>query len=361
MLRISATRRRLRLPSFRQKAYYRLVGSPVRISGSNDDLSHETLSTQVNAVTKEAMKVHALSGYVSTLFLCQYPEREGANTFVLDCGTPIDSNRVAYFLGNHNLPHSAKPGDGTDDVSQAALKRLIKLAVATHAHPDHGGAARVYAAKGIDVAAPRYINRYYSGIGGYAQLVAERFLMAAFAFMLGRTRIERLNITGRVPVSKHIPRLEDGRHLPHGFDDWQSVAIHGHTGHMVGLFHAASGVFYAADLIIKHKSRFLGPMPIDMPEEYLATIERLRTLPVRWLLLAHGGITDIDDIAGGWNYVLDQAAAHCRSDLYSPMMQLLRPLARLGPEPKLYKRETERPREAIVVSDLEPVPVCHLK
>jgi hypothetical protein len=91
-------------------------------------------------------------------------------------------------------------------------------------------------------------------------------------------------------------------------------------------------------------------MPIDMPEEYLATIERLRTLPVRWLLLAHGGITDTDDIAGGWN-----------TSSTKPRLTAGAPLARLGPEPKLYNRETERPHEAIVVSDLEPVPVCHLK
>mmetsp|Transcript_24223 Transcript_24223/g.74986 ORF Transcript_24223/g.74986 Transcript_24223/m.74986 type:complete len:386 (-) Transcript_24223:56-1213(-) len=385
MLRVTSLHRLPRIPSFRQRHNYKLVGPPLRVAGDNDALSHEVLTTKTNAVTGEPMRIYALSGYVSCLYLCHYPERPGPNVVALDCGTPVDATRIAHFLRHfrdndrrpiHGLgssPDTAVDGVGSEgDV----LAKSLALAVATHAHPDHCGAARVYRRQhGVPIAAPARLERYYAGWWGAAQLMSERFLLSAFAYMLGRHRIERpmmsrtdmcleppqVTTAGGALVDAY-PRLQDGSPLPLGFHDWTAIACHGHTGHMVGLYHSAARIFYGADLIIaRGKGRFAGPLPIDLPEEYLHTVERLRKLPVRWLLCAHGGIVDLDDVAGGWDYVLDEVAEHARTGALAPALRRVSLVSCLSTEPQVYDPRTERPRGPPRVEDLEPVPAYHLK
>ena len=319
-----------RLPSFRQASNFRLAGSPLRVGGDNDDVSFEILSTKSNAVTGEPMRIYALSGYVSCLYLCHYPERQGDGPSVvaLDCGTPTDADRIACFLRDY------RDGDGKPVFDQGSasaaggppsgvLGANLGLAVATHVHPDHCGAARRYArGSGVPIAAAANMERYYDGPWGYAQMVSERFLVSIFAYMLGRTRIERPDISRDLALDPpktlegvdRYPRLKDGSRLPLGFHDWTAVACHGHTGHMVGLYHPAARIFYCADLIIaRGRGRFQGPLPIDLLEEYLFSIELLRGLKVSWLLCAHGGIVNVEDFAGGWDWVLDEVAEYART------------------------------------------------
>jgi glyoxylase-like metal-dependent hydrolase (beta-lactamase superfamily II) len=385
MRRTSTAHLRVFLPPFGAAAKnvtYQLKGSPIRIGGRNEVITHELLSTKSNAVTNEPMKIHALSGYVSVLYACEYPERPSPNCMLLDCGTWTDADRIAHYLAKSvpvvsataddiPLPTSdpTTPAPSEPSSSEAAprsdtnevLSARVLLAVATHAHPDHCGAAPRYAAYGIGVGAPKNIDRYYAGWRGTAQLWSERLMLSLFAYMLGRQTCEWPMMTGKCPATPTLPSLSDGASLPCGFDDWTSIACHGHTGHMIGLFHGASGIFYAADFVICHKRRFMGPMPTDMPEEYLVTIERLRGLPVRWLLLAHGGIVDMNDLAGGWQFVLDAAAAHCRAENVAPAVRLVRPIACLSGEPAAYNPAEDRVRGPLKLEKLDPVAVMHLK
>jgi glyoxylase-like metal-dependent hydrolase (beta-lactamase superfamily II) len=75
-------------------------------------------------------------------------------------------------------------------------------------------------------------------------------------------------------------------------EEWRCVPVPGHTDHMVALWHAPSRTLYAADALLHlpHQPQALQPpVTIDFEALYAASVERLARLPVRHLLLAHGG------------------------------------------------------------------------
>jgi glyoxylase-like metal-dependent hydrolase (beta-lactamase superfamily II) len=290
MLRGTATRRRL--PSLlRDPPPYRFAGAPLRLGGDNRRLSADRL------VGGGGMTVHALSGYMSVLYVVEYAAAADRKLLLLDGGVATDHERAMWFA-EHALGRRGAAAD------------RFGLVVCTHAHPDHCGSAVNWAAGGVPIAAPQGIDEYSRGARGAVQTAIENVLASYVAHRIGRSLEGRLS-TGKVPNPRNDRRLADGDALP-GFADWAAVRVPGHTSHMVALYHAATHTLYAADLLIQLKRGFVPPIPVDIPFAYLDTLRRLRELRVRWLLLPHGGVFDTEEF-GGWQAVLSQAAAHVAS------------------------------------------------
>eukprot|EP00756_Hemistasia_phaeocysticola_P063112 Hpha_TRINITY_DN6594_c0_g2::TRINITY_DN6594_c0_g2_i1::g.45904::m.45904 len=277
-------------------APFTFIGGPLRIGGENHRLSGERLVARLPSHSGGGpMTIHLLSGYISVQYIVDYGAERPL--LLLDSGTLADVTPVRFFA-EHVLKR------------QSGKANPFGLVVATHAHPDHSGGAPHHAAKGIPIAAPRGIDGYWAGLGGWLQLRLENFLANFVAHRLGRC-IEWPLSRGVVPNPTGTTRLSDGVHLPEGYEDWTALGMPGHTSHMVGLYHGATHTLYCADLLIGiNGSKFMSPVPVDIPWAYEHTMTRLRALPVRWLLLAHSGAVDVDSIPGGWPGIIDQVMEH---------------------------------------------------
>ncbi|MGE5449990.1 MAG: MBL fold metallo-hydrolase, partial [Methanomassiliicoccales archaeon] len=100
-------------------------------------------------------KLHQIEGYISTIFLVEYPY----GMLLLDCGCAGDVAKIEAKCVELGRPLSD-----------------IKLAVATHAHPDHlGGAAKLRRKYAIPIAAHPEIDLWYRGAGGFIQHKVDSF------------------------------------------------------------------------------------------------------------------------------------------------------------------------------------------
>jgi glyoxylase-like metal-dependent hydrolase (beta-lactamase superfamily II) len=82
--------------------------------------------------------------------------------------------------------------------------------------------------------------------------------------------------------------LTDQDRLP-GFDDWCVLTTEGHTDRDLSVLHLASKRLYVADLLVKVKGRFIPPIPVNYPAQYLASILKVQALQPASMMLAHGG------------------------------------------------------------------------
>lgn len=219
--------------------------------------------------------LHTIDGYISTIYLVEY----ASGLLLLDTGCRNDVKRIESFV-------------------QEKLQRPlpdIKLAVATHMHPDHsGGAALLRERYGIPVAAHRDADRWYAGVGGHLQHKLDCYMAHGVA-RRNRRNFEFLLYHPR--LAPDYP-LQDGQPLP-GFEDWQSIYLAGHTLHDLALFHAEKGLLYIADYICQVKDTLQLPLPVLFPDQMAHSYERLAALNASTLLLAHG-----DPIPGNTGQVL---------------------------------------------------------
>lgn len=71
-------------------------------------------------------------------------------------------------------------------------------------------------------------------------------------------------------------------------DDWCVLATPGHTDRDLSVLHLPSKRIYIGDLLAKVKDRFIPPIPVNYPEQYLASILKVQALRPASLMLAHG-------------------------------------------------------------------------
>lgn len=222
------------------------------------------------------LTVHTIDGYISTIYLVEYD----SGLLLLDSGCRNDVKRIEVFV-------------------QEKLQRSlpdVKLAVATHMHPDHsGGAALLRKRYGIPIAAHQDADRWYAGIGGHLQHKLDCYMAHGVARRNHR-HFERLLFHPRL-VPNHP--LQNGQPLP-GFEDWQAICLAGHTLHDLALFNAEKGLLYIADYICQVKDTLQLPLPVLFPEQMARSYERLAALNASTLLLAHG-----DPIPGDTGQVLN--------------------------------------------------------
>ncbi|WP_137165433.1 MBL fold metallo-hydrolase [Salinimonas lutimaris] len=209
------------------------------------------------------MQIHTLKGYIQHIFLV----REGDRLLLLDgCGR-ADIPMVCQFIEHTlQLPLSA-----------------LKLIVVTHMHPDHaGGAHRLRALSGAQIASHPKASAWYAGLSGRIAHAVDVALMYWVAKRLGKPRKNGWYS----PILKPDLILEDEQRLP-GFSDWQVLYTPGHTDHDLSLRHVPGGEMYVADLLVQVKGQLRPPYPICHPNQYRRSLQRVAALPVASLLMAH--------------------------------------------------------------------------
>ncbi|RNF15493.1 putative metallo-beta-lactamase superfamily [Trypanosoma conorhini] len=296
------------------------AGSPARFRGSGNEMSASFVWTR--SVGGEPMKIHCIPGYVSALYLVEYPEQ--GRVLLLDSGFPSDLERVRFYV---------EEVMGAGAPTKRRMSESVRLVVATHSHVDHAGASKGYEDCGIPVAYPSGMENCYSGLKGRVAQMFESSLSQFVAGRLGRSVRERsfLFSGGLLGPFWQMPtgalRLDDATPLPLGFHDWVAIRCPGHTAHMVCLYHPYSRIFYASDMFVSIRRRFFPPLPLDFEWAYNRTLHRLRRLPTRCALLAHGGIIDVEDRCVSWNALIDEVVHNCEPTAReSPRFERLRRL-----------------------------------
>ncbi|ORC90995.1 metallo-beta-lactamase superfamily [Trypanosoma theileri] len=277
---------------------FKYIGSPAQFRGSGDAISASFVLTYT--VGGEPMKVHCIPGYISALYLIEYPKKE--KMLLLDTGFPSDLERIRFYV---------EEVMNSDKVGKQRMEDKIQLAVCTHSHVDHAGASIGYERCGIPVAHPLNINEYYKGMKSSFRQLVEISLTFFAAGRLGRKKHENAFLFSKGLLGPYWqmpskgPKLDDGTPLPYGFDDWVAIRCPGHTSHMICLYHPHSQLFYISDMFVQTKKGFFPPFTVDSTLAYNRSLHRLRGLPVRCALLAHFGIIDVDDKCGSWNGLID--------------------------------------------------------
>lgn len=332
------------------QAKFRFAGSPVQMMGRGNDISVTTLLAP--STTQGKMRIHCLSGYISTLFLCEYCDH-GGELLLLDTGMPRDIDRVRFFV--EEVLGKEYKNEGHPCKMEAALKTVLS----SHCHVDHVGAAWAYNDLGIDTAVADGFEAYYAGVGGRMQQAIDAGLSLLFAHRLGRALENPLQpLIAKRELNPHL-RLRDGSAVPN-FPDWVAIACPGHTCHMNMFYHPELEVLYGADFFVAHKNEFRAPVPVDVDFAYDHTLHRLSKLPVRYVLLAHGGIVDCEDV-GGWTSILSDVGAHRQKEDRNATLKLIRRfLIGYSPEPKGFDRG-RLPRGPLPTTFENPPPLYVLK
>lgn len=313
---------------------FQFCGNPARFRGLGHHITASCLSTVANSCM-EPMYIHCLPGYVSTLFLVEYPDQPAF--LLLDCGSPSDVHRVRYYMERALV--SFPP---------LKMEKHLRLATISHSHIDHSGGAGQFYEEGIPVAWPSSMEGTYDGLCGRVHQLVESIVISHLGWLMGRKVVENpflssvgffgpywtfppplfisscpsspsssscisrsethrenslhQNWLGQSGSPKAENRcsafvgggmLKDMDRLPAGFLDWWVIQLPGHVPHMVGFYHFFSRTFYVADLFVQLKGNFFPPFRIDLPDAYRKTLLRVRSLDVRCALLPHGGIINL--------------------------------------------------------------------
>lgn len=205
---------------------------------------------------------------------------------IVDCGITNDATRAAW-----------------ETVFAHELQGLPVLRViVTHMHPDHIGlahwlterwAARMWISA-TDFNAARLASQSTTGFGGESAAAFMASHGLADPGALDKVRQRSNYYAGMVPqVPTRFRRLMDGDTLRIGEHDWHCHAGHGHAPEHISLHCRALRVLISGDMVLPRISTNVSVIDLE-PEGnplplYLASIERMRTLPADTLVLpSHG-------------------------------------------------------------------------
>lgn len=343
---------------FSRRQFVTIGTAPLRMKGRGDTVSYEVLSTET--FSQEKMKLHCIQGYISTLYLAEYPERR--EWLLLDTGMPTDFARVQSYIAHVDSSHQSASQSSSAGLGSSLCERL-KLVVSSHCHIDHIGAGFQFGRAGVPVVAAKGFERYYAHYGGLAQELIDIFLSMLVARRLGRRYESPFSSLYQRDLNTDrtkFPLLDDGQSLPM-FEDWVALKCPGHTGHMILMYHPLTQILYAADFVVAPRAmQFKAPMPVEIDWAYNHSLHRLRKLPVRFLLLAHGGVVNVEELAGGWEGVLDDVVQNQTKKSSRPMFRLIEQLVGFSTEPKDFL-PSELPRGPLPATWDNPPPVFHLR
>jgi ribonuclease/clavin/mitogillin len=177
-------------------------------------------------------------------------------------------------------------------VDESKTTQPLAGIVLSHHHPDHVGAAMACA------------ERYGVPILAHAETAR---------LLAGKVRIDQLLAEG--------DRLDLGT-APHGRGSWHLEALHtpGHAPGHLAFFEPDYRLLFAGDLVSTLSSVVITPPEGNIPD-YLASLRRLKTLPTRLLLPAHG------PSSARPNHTIDEAIEH-RAKREEQLLAALGPVSR---------------------------------
>jgi len=212
------------------------------------------------------MKIHKIIGYINNLFIAEYSH----GLLLLDGGSPADLPVIEKFC---------------IDILKRPVSD-IKLAVVTHMHPDHSGAAPLLREKyGTRIAAYKNIDQWYKGPSGTFQHILDCLMAQIVAVKLG-TKINKI-------FSRRITRpdfLVNGDDLLPYFPEWKVTHTPGHTTHDIALFHLQKKILYCGDSIIEVRNRYYLPLPVLFRDKMKRSYKEMAALGATTILIPHGNI-----------------------------------------------------------------------
>ena len=215
------------------------------------------------------MKIHRLQGYIQSIYLVEYPDK----LLLLDGCCRADISVIQHFI--------------TVQLNRPLTD--LTLIVVTHMHPDHAGAAhKLRKLAGCKIASAKMPTQWYKGINGKFLHLMDIGLAVWVAHRMKRPK-KNLWYS---PYLKVDYQLVDQEKLP-GFEDWCVISTTGHTDRDLSVWHESSNRIYVADLMVKVKNRFIPPIPVNYPEQYRASLNRLHKLQPKSVMLAHGSEVEL--------------------------------------------------------------------
>ncbi len=170
--------------------------------------------------------------------------------------------------------------------------RQLKAVIVTHMHADHaGGASYLKKATGCQIISANRSKQWYEGLEGRVNYLLDLSLSYFVAYRHGSS-FKNLNYPRELFADIC---LNDGDCVPM-FEDWQILETIGHTDRDLSVYHQATGKIYVADLIIKLRNqRFVNPYNVHDPHAYIASLQKIKNLQPKLVLMAHGGQAFIDN------------------------------------------------------------------
>ena len=159
----------------------------------------------------------------------------------------------------------------------AILAERPVLAVASHTHFDHIGAHHEFAERAVhraeaDILAEPTRRATYADVYVKDDRVSEMFTMLP----PGNYRSADYQVAA-APATR---LLADGDIVDLADRRFQVIHLPGHSPGGIGLWEATTGILFTGDTL------YDGPLIDNVVEDYVRSMERLRTLPVR---IVHGG------------------------------------------------------------------------
>jgi len=205
---------------------------------------------------------------------------------IVDCGITSDATRAAW-----------------EQIFEHELQGLPVLRViVTHMHPDHIGLAHWLTERwnarlwisATDWNAARLASQSTTGFGGAAAAAFMASQGLADPASIERIKARSNYYASMVPqVPAKYRRLMDGDLLRIGAHDWRCIAGHGHAPEHISLYCPGLAMLISGDMVLPRISTNVSVIDIE-PEAnplplYLASLERLRSLPQDTLVLpSHG-------------------------------------------------------------------------
>jgi len=253
--------------------------------------------------------LHQVQGYIATLYLVEYQDK----VLLLDGGARYDAVRIQEYM-KHEM--GRPPAD-------------LSLALVTHMHPDHAGGAPLLRRRfQTPIAAHVDIDRWYRGFRGGAQHIVDTFL----GHYSARQQFGKLERAWYPKRLRPDFLLADGQALP-SFSDWKAYAAPGHTLYDMVFYHSEEELLYVGDLVIKLGEKVVLPFPTLFPELMAATLKRVARLPVKKILLAHGGVIEVNDGASFFSQLLPLVGKHGKA-----VFKMMEPLCSLAPDVRIERR-----------------------
>lgn len=205
----------------------------------------------------------AIEGYIQTTYMAVYPNK----LLLLDSGCRCDVDNILTYI---------------TDILKRPVEQL-KTVMVTHMHPDHAGGAELLKQKtGCQIVTARSDNPWYQGVLGRVAHLNDLGLTYYVANRQGKS----VTNVWYNPILKADIEVQDGESVPY-FDDWVVLETPGHTDRDLSLWHPETQQAYTADLILVIKDKFVSPYLITLPEAYRTSLNKIKALQPKTLLLAH--------------------------------------------------------------------------